>query len=347
MFHEPRRARSRRKFIIPILLAIAIVTAVFVGTLGENTLAGRDFYDSTTRIALDLQSDATAFQELVTGSFAIDRDEYVAAIEQVESSLTEAIESLPLSEDVPVEVRGTRRAAATTLAAWQAGVLSFKEASLKVVDFPESGLGDGELAAAVAQLHVADEFYRVLTAEMNELRIELEIPEVQLPEVQFVPANAVTIGFITTLTGRLRSADILSGRRSLQILNVRTIPEPLGGGEDFDTDRLPFTETIEVQVVIVNDGNVAEENLSIVLSIGNVDTLESSQFSETIDRLEPNSERVVSFPDLPVEAGQAYRLTVRTLTDEVVDLEGPGAETFEIFISENAEIPDETTTTAP
>jgi len=346
MFPEPRGRRRRRKLILPVLLSGAIAISLLLGSLGTAKVASRDFYDIVTEITLDLRSDADSFFELATGPLLMGRDEYVAAIEQVEGALTEALELVPPPEDLPAEVRGTRRLAVTTFERWQAGVTSFKEATLNVVDLPTTGLGDAELAAAVSELRIADELYRVLVQELDALRLELEIPETQMPEVRFVPIDSVTGGFIISLSDRLRTSEVLTGQRALRIINLITDPAPMGGSEGFDADRLPYTETVTVQVVVFNGGNLPEDNLTIALTMQNASSGEPIQRSETIGLLEANAQGAVSFADLPVEGGQRYLISVRAVT-EVVDLDAPGAETLDIFISQDAQIPDSSTTTTP
>lgn len=346
MFPEPRGRRRRRKLILPLLVSGAIALALLLGSLGTAKVASRDFYDIVTEITLDLRSDADSFFELATGPLLMGRDEYVAAIEQVEDSLSQALELMPPPEDLPAEVRGTRRLAVTTFERWQAGVTSFKEATLKVVDLPTTGLGDAELAAAVSELRVADELYRVLIKELDAVRLELDIPETQMLDVRFVPIDSVTTGFIMSLSDRLRSSEVLTGQRALQIINLITDPAPMGGSEGFDADRLPYTETVTIQVVVFNGGNLPENNLTIALTMQDASSGEPIQRSETIDLLEANAQGAVSFVDLPVEGGQRYLISVRAVT-EVIDVDAPGAETLEIFISQDAQIPDSSTTTTP
>ena len=345
MFYDQRRRKRRRNLILPVVASVVIGAFVLVGSLSRDTLVARDFYDATMGIVIDLQSDAETFMALTTSPFVNDRDEYVAELEQVEGALEEALTTLPAREDLPIEVTGTLRLATRTLEQWQLGVASYKAASLMLVDEPGSGIAEIELADALAELRVADELYLVLIDEMDALRVDLDIGELNAPDVQFVPANASTAGFVAGLASRLREAEVLAGRRDIAILNVVTSPAPLGG-EDFDVERLPFTETVEIQVVVLNSGNQPEEGLSIALVVQNVDSQDAVQESRTIELLDSGAQEAVSFADIPVQAGQLYRVTVFIVTS-VVDLATPGAETFDFFVSQDAEIPDTTTTTAP
>ena len=346
MFPEPRRRRRRSKLMLPLLVAALVAVALVVGSLGSGTLASRDFYDLVTEATLDLRSDADSFVELATGPLLMGRDEYVGAIEQVEKSLADSLATIPAADDLPPEVRGTRRLTVATLERWQEGIAAFKGATLNIVDLPTAGLGDAELASAVASLRVADELYLVLRSELEALRVELDIPEMALPQLRFVPVDAVTSGYITGLSERLKSSELLAGLRALEIINLITDPAPLGGNEDFDAARLPFTDLVTVQVVVFNGGNLPEANLTVSLTLQNSASGEVIQRSEAIGLLEANAQGAVSFVDLPVEAGQRYLILARAVT-EVVDLGAPGAETLEIFISQDAQIPDQSTTTAP
>lgn len=346
MFPEPRRRRGRSKLTLPLLLAALIAVALVLGSLGSGTLASRDFYDIVTEATLDLRSDADSFVELATGPLLMGRDEYIGAIEQVEKSLADSLAAIPAADDLPTEVRGTRRLTVLTFERWQEGIAAFKEATLNIVDLPTAGLGDAELGSAVASLRVADELYLVLSSELEALRVELEIPEMALPQLRFVPVDAVTSGYILGLSDRLKSSDLLAGLRAVEIINLITDPAPLGGNEDFDADRLPFTDMVTVQVVVFNGGNLTEANLTVALTLQNAASGEVINQSQTIDMLEANAQGAVSFVDLPVEAGQRYLISARAVT-EVVDLGAPGAETLEIFISQDAQIPEQSTTTTP
>ncbi len=346
MFPEPRRRRRRSKLVLPLIISAVVALALLLGSIGTGTLAARDFYDIATEITLDLRSDADSFFELATGPLLMERDEYVGAIEQVESALADSLEALPAAEDLPGELRGTRRLAVATFEQWQTGVALFKDASLNVVDLPTTGLGEAELAAAVASLRLADELYVVLRSELEALRVDLEIPEMALPDLRFVPVDSVTAGYVMGLSERLTASDVLAGLRALEIINVITDPAPLGGSEDFDAERLPFTDTVTIQVVVFNGGNLPEADVTVSLTMQEVNSGEVIQQSQTIAMLEANAQGAVSFVDLPVEAGQRYLIAARAVT-EAIDLEAPGAETLEIFISQDAQIPDQSTTTAP
>lgn len=167
MFPEPRRRRNRRRVILPIVLVLAVVAALVIGSRSDNTLASRDFYDLATSIAVDLDSDGGRFQEILTQAVDVDRDEYIGGLDQVAASLTEAITSVPPAEDLPVEIRGTRRLLVTTLERWLLGVEQFQAGSLLVVDFPLAAVGESDLTEALANLLVADQNYELLAADLE------------------------------------------------------------------------------------------------------------------------------------------------------------------------------------
>ncbi len=339
MFPDRSRRRRRWRLVIPAVVTVIALLFWAAGNFQSDTLASTAFHDAARDLGTTQALNAESFNQLVTSPVSLDRDRYIAQLDQIQASVAESLVSLPAEEELSPQTRGTLRLAIRMLESWQRGLEKYEEATLAVVDQPANTVAVAELGDALASLAVGDGLYAVLAEEVALLRADLEITASDMPPVAYLPPAGTTPDFLGMLVNRLQAAQTLVGRRGIVIANVVTVPEPTGGLENGVT-RLPFVEMLEVQVVVSNNGNLPEENLTVLVQLksqlGNLIT----QQTRRVAIIETGAQVTVSFKDLPVVGGGFYGIVAGVLTETTGD--SPPPESLEVFIAESAPIPDTT-----
>lgn len=350
MFPDPprrRAARRRRRLLLPLVLTLIFSAFWLAGTFQSDNLVSNAFYDDLRSMGTSQSFSAADFENMLVTSAALDRAQYVALMDQLEIGIERSLEEISLEEvppeDIPDRIKTVHSLAEETLGLWADGLALFEEASLAIVDEPGNQLAEINLGEALAQIKTGDVLYEVLTREVEQLRIDLELPEGAMPPAAYLPNTAITPGFVDALVGRFASSTGLVGQPGLSIATIRTVPEATGGQEGAAT-RLPFTDMLEVLVVISNNGNVPESDLQVTVQVRDIAT--SLRANETIEvpLLDTGDQTTVTFDDLDVVGGEFYTITV------VVQTNGQGADNPEPFIYEifvSPEALDTTTTTTP
>lgn len=334
-FDSPTHRRRRRRWIIPALALVLVVVFLVVGNLSSESLGATAFYDDVRSMAAQQSASADDFRNLISSGVAMNRDQYIDLFAQLDASIDRSTQQLtpaPGDPEVAGRVAGTERLAVAMLGQWRLGLERFEEASLELVDNPENPVAENRLGEAIGLIQSGDFVFDILSAEIDELRIELGLPAAELPDVSYLPPAAGTPAFLDALAGRLRAAEELQGVRGVVVNNILTVPEATGGDEG-GIDRLPFTEELEVQIVVANEGNVAEEDVLVLMSVddGGGQRVYTEQFR--IDLLDGQAETTVIFDGIPVLGGQFYILDVGLIA---VNTGSPTK--VEIFIAEAAPV---------
>ena len=315
MFSEPGfRRRRRRRFILPIVITVFLLLVWAVGSLRSDSLDATRFYDEVRSVATQQATGIDDFQ-LMVATMAVDRAQFVAQMDQLEQSVAEGMVRVQLSDvpndDIPGRVRGTQRIAQRTLESWAAGLAAFEEAALSIVDDPADLTGEARLGEALSLLARGDTLYTVLAEEVEALGVDLALHGT-MPAVAYLPVNGATPGFLEALTARLTAATDLVSVTGITIANITTIPEPTGGDQG-ESVRLPFTDSIDVQVVVANNGNVPELGITVGARLEDVNGQILDNRDVVIDSLESGEEYTADFSDWIVDDDTLYNLRVFVL----------------------------------
>ncbi len=314
MFSEPALRRRRRRFILPIIVTLFLLLAWGIGSLRSDSLDSTRFYDEVRSVATTQATGTDDFQ-LMVATMAVDRAQFVAQLDQLEESVARGLSRVQLSDvpddEIPGRVRGTQRIAQRTLESWGAGLAGFELAALALVDDPTDLTAEARLGEALSLLARGDTLYTVLAEEVEALGVELELNGT-MPEVAYLPINGVTPGFLEALAARLVAATDLVTVKGITIANITTIPEPTGGAQG-ESVRLPFTDSIDVQVVVANNGNVPELAITVGARLEDINGLVLDNRDVVIDSLESGEEYTADFSDWIVDDDTLYNLRVFVL----------------------------------
>lgn len=345
----PRRrsARRRRRVLLPLVITLVFLAFWLAGTFQSDNLVSNAFYDDVRSMGTSQSLAASDFETMLITSAALDRAQYVALMDQLALGIERSRDEISLDdvapEDVPDRIKTVHSLAEETLRLWSEGLSEFEEASLAIVDNPDDQFAEINLGEALAKIKTGDVLYGVLTQEVEELRIDLELPAGSMSSAAYLPTTAITPGFVDALVGRFASSTGLVGAPGLTIATVRTEPEATGGQEGTAT-RLPFTNELQVLVVVSNNGNVPEMDFVVTVQVRDIATSLRADVQTIVPVLASGDQTTVTFENLDVVGGEFYTITVSVET-ALEGAEAPEPFVYEIFVA--SEAVDTTTTTVP
>ncbi len=339
MFSDVTRRHSRRRRLLwTAALAVAALLAVTLGSLGErartSSVTLEDLRDETVR----LERDAGTFQDLLLRMPAVERSEFEGVIEELQASLAESETFLSeLPPDLPYA--GQAVAARLAVDVWRGGLEAFRTQVLAAADDPFAVTATDGVIDALLDLRAGDRLYAEFVAAMAEP--DLPQPVSPFPEVRFLPDGFPIITAATSYTENAKDPESpLQLRAELALGQITTDPEWLLDADD--NLVVIATDTLTVDVVVENRGNIPAEPQTVFLDLFSGGELIDTRSVE-VDALGPGEKTVASFIDLPVQPGVAYAVSVRV---GVVDLEDQTDDNSRIVeFRVNAET--ETTSTTP
>ncbi len=303
------RRRRRRAFVALLVVSILAAILIAAGSLRSETRLLVAYFDQARIAAAEHAELAADFrQQIIEGIGDLDRNRLMTLMAQmVETSDRMAAEV----EGTEVPAAAARPAASLTLAlaSWKDGLGAFEEQLLAVVDDPGSLVAIGDLASVLVDLEVGDRAYERFVAEVEAVRDEADVEIGRFPAVGYLSAALAPLTYAERLSDRAAGAEGLALRRDLAIAAVRLEPEETGG-EAGGVPILPFTETVLVQVVVANDGNRDETDLTVSLVLeGGAGNLLLERSEEIVD-LAAGLSSTVEFADIPVAPGETHTVII-------------------------------------
>ncbi len=315
----PRRRRRRGALLALVLVSVIAVVLIAASSLRSETRALVAYLEEARTVALEHHEHSIEFKDhVISGLQNFDRDRLTTLMTQmIETARNTVIQNE--STEVPTSAAGADAAMSLALVSWEAGLSGFEAALLEVVDDPESAVAIGNLADILVELEVGDRAYARFVEEADELRSQADVEIGEFPDAGYLSVALSSLTYAERLAGIAARSEGLALSRDLAIATVRLDPEGTGGVTD-GAPILPNTDTLLVQIVVVNEGNRDEEDLtvSILLQDGGGNVLEER--SENLSELEAGGSVTVEFADLAVTAGEKLVATISvTLVDGELD----------------------------
>ncbi len=319
-------------------MAAAALLAVTLGSLGERTrtssVALEDLRDETVR----LERDAGTFQDLLLRMPAVERSEFEGVIADLQGSLSEVETFLA---DLPADLSYSGQAVVARLAVdvWKGGLEAFRTQVLLAADDPFAVTAADGIVDALLDLRAGDRLYAEFVTAMGDP--ELPQPVSPFPDVRFLPAGFPILTAATSYAENAKDPESpLQLRAELALGQITTEPEWL---LDADENLVVIaTDTLTVDVVVENRGNIPAEPQTVFLDLFSGGAVVDTRSLE-VDALGPGEKTVASFIDLPVQPGGAYAVSVRVGVIDPEEQTDDNARLVEFRINTETE----STTTTP
>ncbi len=282
----------------------AVVLALIVAWMSSGDEPASPIYAEDLRESLvELARRAGPYEDSVVDIGETGR---VRLIELSDDVLEGVSEVRAMIADAPSdpEMAGSLAILEEAAGAWETGVGAFRTQLLRAADEPDAVGVEVTLTNSLIDLLAGDRLYVRFVDGYG--RAGAEPPVAGFPDVSLLSDGYPIGGAATQLVELARSADSpFRLRPNVSIDQVVTDPELV-----LNTDEqlvAVYTETLSVNVVVVNDGNGASDPVDLSLEL--VGPLENPlRLSATVDALSPGSKTTVSFEELAVIPGGTYQL---------------------------------------
>lgn len=292
---------------MPVALTVLVGLIVAFALALDEDQAPPLFAEDLRGSLVDVGRSAAQFGALVEGINGADR---VTLDTTVDDSLEALSAARMAMGEAPVgdpELAGPLAILDQVIASWETGVSSFRDLVFEAADDPLAVGLEIEITDALIDLRAGDRLYQSFVASMDQA--ETSAPVVPFPEIAFVSDTYPFSSGPAQIVGFARAdGSELALRADLAIGRVATVPDMVVNTSDQAV--VTVTDTLKVQVVVLNSGNTDSEPVDVMIDlVGN----DGSTYNgvESTPGLGPGRETTVEFDGLTVTPGVTYQLTVR------------------------------------
>lgn len=297
------------RVLLPILVVLALVTAIVLTSAGEQTRAELDYLDEIKTQASDLARSGSAIREMMPRLREIDRDEFTTVIDgatvDVDVALAFVAGRPPVESLIPVWSLYRQ-----AVQAWNSGIDSLSTGVLLAADQPDEVTATDLVADGLADLRAGDNLYVDLRAELE--RDEVPEPMTPLAEVGLSPSEGGLFSLAATYVAAARaSTNNLGLRPDLRVSQVLADPKWELNVEEQAV--VPFTETIGFSVVVTNVGNVNSEPQTLRLELSGGEDVAQQESTADVPVLRPGGQITIEFDPMDVDSDIIYTVTAELL----------------------------------
>ena len=299
--------RRRRRWWLAVIPAVVILAIVGAVSLQNDTRELVGFFDRARRVADSQEARAVVFQDLVRRELdEVSRDRFMALINELTQGVGDASGVLS-SGDPPAEAAGANEVLVLALDSWGQGLSLFGAALMGVVDEPLSPVAEQDLEVALTHMRVGDAAYARFLSRSDALRDGLDVSIGPLPSVAYLGGEPPIV------SGRLAESARLSAGLALVvdvgISAIRFTPEEISDA-GAEVRVIPATQTIDVQIMVANNGNRMEESVRVSAQLITDAGELLFEAERVIEELMPGSQQPAEFFGLRVSPSEAYDLLV-------------------------------------
>ena len=294
----PRRKRRRGALLALVIASVIAVVFIAAGSLRSDTRALVAYLEEARSVAMDHSDQSVDFRELViAGLQDLDRD-------RLKTLLTQMIETSAAGSarldgmEVPPTAAPASAALSIAVGSWESGLTGFEEALLAVVDDPDNVVAVGGLADVLVDFEVGDRAYARFMDAAAAVRSEADVEIGDFPDVGYLSVALPSLTYAERLAGVATRSPGLALSRDLAIAAVRLDPEETGGETD-GAPILPNTDVLLVQVVVVNQGNRTEEDVSVAMLLQDGAGVVLAERSEDLTELDAERSSFPMYPSRP------------------------------------------------
>ena len=320
-----RRGRSKRRFIIPVIVSL-VAFAWWVGNTSQDNLSSGAYLEQVRDVSDSQAARASSFQVLYLGvnDKSVDRETLVVTMDQLRSSLDDDIAALEAVDDeLPQDAQEVRILINLALQTWRSGLADFQSAATRIpAGDPTAEI---DLRAAVARLQVGDAVHKGLVEQVQALRAANSLGGSPFPEVLYMDSTLGSGDQLDGIVDALRTNPNMNSEQRVTIQFSNTTPALVGDTTSEGLRLLPNTELLEVEVTLSNQGTDVETGLVLVVTLTDGDSQQTqSSVGITLD-----GSSALSFVGFEVEAGVVFELTAVLTTDSGITIQRNSIE-FEV-----------------
>jgi hypothetical protein len=299
-----------------IVIVVVVIVVVVTATTGGDEAADYETYMAGVADIL-AQSDALGAEltELLTNPGDTTRteiqtrlDQYVATSERLE------LEARALAAPNEFIEQNVHQFFVLVMAFRHTGLTDLKPSLMNALEVQDTEVASEQISRSLYYLTNSDFLYReVYIPKATEILKQKEIPgEVTVPDTEFMPdPDIASKSQVQEVLANLKSTGNLQAVHGVAVAKVVAMPdekeiEPGGTYNLQSSDELTFLVTVE------NQGNMAEKNVPVVVSLqAAADSAAPQEVTVEIPEMKPSEEQTVTVKGLnPTAYGEVALLRV-------------------------------------
>ena len=292
---------------MPLALTIFIMLLVSFALALDEEGAPPLFAEDLRQSLVAVESSSSQVRAMVEGMAAVDRETLETTVEdslQAIDDVGEAMGAAPLNDPT---LTGPMAILGEVLASWQLGIKGLHTSVLEAADDPLAVGVEIEITDSLIDLRAGDRLYQSFVMSMDAA--DTPAPVVPFPEIEFV---SDTFPFSTGPSQIVSIAKAEGNQLALQaevaIGGVATVPDIVVNTSDQNV--VPTTQTLTINVVVLNSGNTESEPIDVMIDLTGSDGSVLSQIG-TAPAIDAGAQTTVEFPEVAVTPGGLYALVVR------------------------------------
>lgn len=316
-FGPPRRSRRRRNIIILIVVLLIVGVLALAVRYRTERRESIDYLEAAEEVAVVHVGLAERLGALLQG---LGREDRPSVELRLASLAVEARDARSVLDDVVVTRPVARVSGSMSVAvgAWSDAIAAIDDAMVAILDAEDGDeSGDEQLRAAFELLRIGDRAYEEVQASVA--RLDPEIVPSELPSVSYTGEQYAALYDASVIAERLRRVPTLSEVVDVAVV-ATTVPEPVSEGAG-GVWAVPASEDFSLEVTVSNNGNVAAENINVVVTLQQLaSSVRIPPLGRVIPAIEAGASEILTFTDLVPEPGLVYTITaVASLEPGVTD----------------------------
>jgi len=297
-----------------IIIVVVVIVVVARSVMGGDEAADYQRYMSGVADILE-QSDALGAElaRLLTDPGDTTRaeiqtrlDQYLATSERLE------LEAKALEAPNAFIEQNIHQFFVMVMAFRHTGLTDLKPSLMNALEVQDTEVSSEQISRSLYYLTNSDFLYReVFMPKATEILKEKQLTGVIVPDTEFLPdPDIASKSRVQAILDTLKSTGNLQAVHGVAVVKVVAMPDEkeIKGG---DTYNLQSSDELAFQVTVENQGNMAEKNVPVVVSLLSPDSTEPQEVTVEIPELKPKEDLTVTVEGLnPTAYGEKALLSV-------------------------------------
>jgi len=306
---KPSRKKSFLKFLIPVLLVLALLYVL--GTLGEGRSSEyTDYVIQVNKLVRESNETAKGFNELKEQVSMVSRAELKARLAQYIKDCADAQNDSALTK-VPERLKKTHPYLQLCFEMRTKGMEDYQLAIFNALKDEDLEVAGVQVSKALRYLALSDDAYGLYREKTEELLKEEGI-DASLLESRFLDDERAFEGArVLSYLQQLKGIETLEVIHGVAVVELETNPKRTEYNKETRTATLPEADDFVVTVTIENQGNQIENNIPVEVTLKSETDPEGQIKSARVSSLAAGKKEIVTIQGLePTGGGVVNLLTV-------------------------------------